>query len=1090
MEIDYSAIANDKARLERTATNSIRTLANLYAERSHFVFELLQNAEDAIRRRDSNWSGSRTVSFVLTADCIRVSHYGAPFTDADVRSICSVGETTKDITDIGRFGIGFKSVYAFTDRPEVHSGSEDFAIESFVKPVSAASIARDLEETVLVLPLRTQDASARTEITHGLQKLGPRTLLFLHQIEEIAWAVEDGPSGLYMRSKPEVLGNNVRLIRLIGETKGQPTVEENWLVCSREAKADNGKTVGLIEIAFSVNQDPKVPERWSIQRVSNSHLSVFFPTILSTFLGFLVQGPYRTTPSRDNVPRNDEWNKHLVRETSHLLVESLRNLRDLKFLDADALMSLPLDRAKFAEENMFAPLFDDVKKAFTSDSLLPTASAGHVSATKAKLARTQELRELFRPREFTWLSGDITQDRMPELRQYLMRELGVTEITPETILTTLTNAFLEAQPDSWVLKLYEFLHGQPALLRQGKFDPLPLVRLENGKHVTAKVSGQPQVFLPSPIKTGFPTVKPSVCATDDALELLVGMGLTKPDAVDDVVRNVLPRYTVEEVDVTSEQYEADIGRILTAFATDSKAQREKLVAALKATTFVMSVDAGDSSAWESKPGDVYLATERLKELFSGVAGILLVDDSYSCLRGEGVRDLLEACGAQRYLLPKRVESKLTGPELCELRRKSGCEDYSSNGPVEDHTLRGLDELLNALSTFDPVTRMKKAKLLWEALGDVEDRRGAGTFSGTYRWTYYHPRSATFDAAFVTVLNQSAWVPSPSGSGELQRPDFVLFESLSWKPNPFLLSKVRFKPPLLESLAKEAGIEPGILELLKKLGLTSEAQLRDRLGIEDKPKAGDTPGPGNVDDAIKDLLGGTSDPTPPITDPAGPEPTHGGAGTGATGAGGHGSTGGGEPGASGSGAGGHGRGAGTGGKPPGTASSGGKGGPGAKSSGAKPFISYVATHPDDEEPDPDGLAQEARMALEEKAIDLILAREPQLKRTPTNNPGFDLFEPNGDDEIIRRVEVKAMTGDLRGRPVGVSREQFDCARKHGEAYWLYVVECADDPQTSRIVRIQDPAGKARTFCFDRGWISVAEIDGAESDEGAPTQTLEE
>ena len=27
---------------------------------------------------------------------------------------------------------------------------------------------------------------------------------------------------------------------------------------------------------------------------------------------------------------------------------------------------------------------------------------------------------------------------------------------------------------------------------------------------------------------------------------------------------------------------------------------------------------------------------------------------------------------------------------------------------------------------------------------------------------------------------------------------------------------------------------------------------------------------------------------------------------------------------------------------------------------------------------------------------------------------------------------------------------------------------------RIVRIQDPAGTARTFTFDRGWISIAEV----------------
>ena len=61
-------------------------------------------------------------------------------------------------------------------------------------------------------------------------------------------------------------------------------------------------------------------------------------------------------------------------------------------------------------------------------------------------------------------------------------------------------------------------------------------------------------------------------------------------------------------------------------------------------------------------------------------------------------------------------------------------------------------------------------------------------------------------------------------------------------------------------------------------------------------------------------------------------------------------------------------------------------------------------------------------------------------------------------------------------VGLSNAQFDCARDHGAAYWLYIVENANEADATRIVRIQDPAGKARTFTFDHGWRSVAEQVG--------------
>lgn len=154
----------------------------------------------------------------------------------------------------------------------------------------------------------------------------------------------------------------------------------------------------------------------------------------------------------------------------------------------------------------------------------------------------------------------------------------------------------------------------------------------------------------------------------------------------------------------------------------------------------------------------------------------------------------------------------------------------------------------------------------------------------------------------------------------------------------------------------------------------------------------------------------------------------------------------------------------------------------------PFIWYVGTDPNEEQPDPDALDRQKRMALEEQAIALILGHEPSLQRTPINNPGFDLVEHGADGQPTRWIEVKAMTGDLHTRPVGLSRTQFDCAREHGEAYWLYVVENADSPGAARIVRIQNPAGKARTFTFDHGWLSVAQ--GSDSSEPGREEPSEE
>src|SRR5438477_7446831 len=177
MASDYAAIKAENERRYGTDIGRIgpMLLADRYADRTHFIFELLQNAEDALARRPG-WHGSRAVTFALSPDALRVSHFGKPFDERDVRGICGIGESTKDLTAIGRFGIGFKSVYAFTDRPEIHSGAEDFAIESFVWPIGVAPLSRDRDETVILVPLKFSDKTGREEIAGGLERLGASTL--------------------------------------------------------------------------------------------------------------------------------------------------------------------------------------------------------------------------------------------------------------------------------------------------------------------------------------------------------------------------------------------------------------------------------------------------------------------------------------------------------------------------------------------------------------------------------------------------------------------------------------------------------------------------------------------------------------------------------------------------------------------------------------------------------------------------------------------------------------------------------------------------------------------------------------------------
>jgi len=1062
MTVDYAAL-HEENRLEYgRAIGRIgkRLLEDRYDKRTHFIYELLQNAEDALRRRTS-WAGSRTVTFSLRKDELRISHYGAPFDANDVKGICGIDESTKGVNSIGRFGIGFKSVYAFTARPEVHSGTEAFSIAEYVLPSAVKALKRHPDETLIVLPLKPDDHAAFQEIAEGLRSLGSEALLFLKQVEEIVWSVDGQGAGSYRRTTG---GGSIREV-VLENTSGLEISRSEYLLFSRDAE-NGGVVVGQVELAFSVEtQDGQR----AIQPLPDARLVVFFPTVLPTYTGFLVQGPYQTTPSRDNIPAEEPWNRKLAALTSELLADSLGHLRDNGLLSVATLRALPLDRSKFS--GLFAPLYERTAEAFQTERLLPTATDRFVKASELRLARAQDVRDLLGPRNLAallgvasnvyWTAPEITVDRAPQLRSYLMQELKVVELTVEQVLARMTDEFLTEQSDTWMIKFYRLLESQPALLRSNRGQALGLFRLEDGTHVPLMRHGIRQVFLSSGQKTGFPTLRSSLqnSQTRKFLELAK---LTEPDPVDDVIHHLLPGYRKTAVDTGN--YADDIGRMLRAFQTDSQALKEKLITELRTANIVIAKDAATKKTFICNPPAVYLGAARLTNLFDGVEGVYLVDGSRECLRGEPVREMLEASGSTRILRTVICQCDLSETEKEAVRRAAGWERASTDHPIQDVDIDGLDALLSFLPSLDPEQRAPRARLLWDALSEFVERRGANILSVTYNWTYMAPRSASVDARFLRRLNAAAWIPDTAGA--LRRPSEVLFEDLGWPDHPILQSRIAFKPPAIAALAREAGFDAGLLDELRRLGLMSVEQLRERLGPEADASSADGGGTDNDDGSDEERSDGRANGDEDDRSHGVASNDGGNSWSGSGGTGGQASGGGGQGQESGNGSS-SGQGSGVG-----VSQGGRQGGPG-EGSGRGEFISYVGTHPEGEEDDPNSPAHKERMELENAAIAFILELEPMLERMPVGNKGYDLIEKKGPTELPRLIEVKAMRGTLKDRPATLSSAQIDEARSSGERFWLYVVERAGT-SSPRLLKIQNPYGRAGTFTFDHGWEAIAAV----------------
>ena len=169
MAADYEKIREENIARYGWDTAVLDLLGQLYSERTHFIFELIQNAEDA---------GATELAFELAADRLELRHDGRPLTEADVRGVCGVGKSGKsgDLTAIGKFGIGFKSVYAYTKSPRVYSARVYGAGEHGRVSTGRVSTGRVSTGRVSTGRASTGRASTRRASTSGSRAMSGRFL--------------------------------------------------------------------------------------------------------------------------------------------------------------------------------------------------------------------------------------------------------------------------------------------------------------------------------------------------------------------------------------------------------------------------------------------------------------------------------------------------------------------------------------------------------------------------------------------------------------------------------------------------------------------------------------------------------------------------------------------------------------------------------------------------------------------------------------------------------------------------------------------------------------------------------------------------
>lgn len=743
-----------------------RLLTELYPDSAHFIYELLQNAEDAHAQK---------VRFILHEDRIEFEHDGKRlFSIQDVESITSIGSSTKrdDPTNIGKFGVGFKAVFAYTDLPSIESGKFQFHIRDMVLPEKLNRHAKKqarLGQTRFVLPFnnpKKKPERACEEIETLLKKLDATTLLFLTHISEIEYRLPDSSFGYIKRIG---LGDNRLEVRVQQPTQPAPS-SNHFLKFDKEVRIedeeaeneDHRQKTCCIAVAFALSPtDPKAATNeehkraktrsgWELAPIESGRVCIYFPAEKETSnLRFHLHAPFASTVARASV-RDCAGNDALRDHIAELLAESMCTIRDQGLLTVHALSLLPNDGDSLSE--FYKPLMDRLITEFREKKLVPMKRGGHAAANSI-FRGTRALSDLIEDKDRKTLgfgddsSGPIWAANPPQRNQRednFLSMLEIKEWTTGDLISSLSEMsdevrakWMGEKSHKWHLDLYELLGGylDPKVPNNAaRVASIGLVRISDGTYRKGKECYFPTEEVQHDKK--FPRVAKNIYHSgkgENVHRFLEAIGVREVDEKVKIEALLNTYYASEESKRPNRKDYYKHLRQCMRFL-DQNPEEKSL---FNGYCFLM-VDGEEGVKWRN-PETVYMDAP-------------FVDT--------GLRTYHKTIGAKTGKLPLSRQYKGSGikPETIGKFAES----------VGAHTILGeqdLTEVAKIIATTEPELRLNLSRLAWKSLVKFgkenpnflrhteEYHKGWGRYG-----IKYHPTS------LCKKLRGTEWVPQVEGKG--------------------------------------------------------------------------------------------------------------------------------------------------------------------------------------------------------------------------------------------------------------------------------------------------------------------------------------
>ena len=857
-------------RLKDSLNHSIKTLAHdLYNKHTHFIFELIQNAEDNTYEKQGTYPPY--ISFQLTKTdptctpgsngALIIQNNEIGFNSDNVNAICAVGETSKKKEQgyIGEKGIGFKSVFRVTENPHIFSNGYYFCLPEsdeetglgYIVPqwVDTLPEGLNLSETHIILPLTKPDFGYE-KIEEMLRDIEPEVILFLSKLEEIRVETDTGDNLTILKDStmmPEVA------VIVEGNKQGKVfSNSDKFLVCTKcfdkpehiyHEKRDRIKNRD-VSIAFPLNEDSEAVGK----------IFAYLPVRSDTGFPFLINADFILPSSREDI-QDVSWNHWLMDCVASLVTsELLPLLKEKQLLGVNFLEALAnrLNNLVQDEDSLFYSIFRGVCTALKNEVLLPTSDGEFVSARNAVLTRSDAVRNLVTPAQLRillrsnaglnvprkWLSAEITLDRAPSLRRYIMEVLGVEEVTPDMFARRLTKEFLAGQTDEWFVKFYQFLLDQPALWRSsgGILRTKPILRLQDETQVNPPQEGSlPTAYLSvgRNVDISLPIVKWEISQDEDAYNFLRALGIQESDIVAEVIGTVLQRYKQKTSIVAIDEHLHDFAKIERAYKTDSREKKSQLRNALQKTPFILAESPNTDYPMYLRPDQLYFGTDALRIYFErnnliswtkvweknndelaelrkflrsdflgGPTGAFVNLDVYPT----SARELFSDLGISDAVEIQRKEEDSQRYVTIEKRysyHKRGLEGFDPDIQVD-----GLEHALN-----NPT--LEKSAFIWNhiAIPNVDCIKGTVEESTTQTYSKSSSEELVSDN-FGHLLVETAWLPDTDGN--MKKPGNMILDDLpdSFKKDEQLAKKLNMLPisrqQMIGLIAPAIGVPPDIL----------------------------------------------------------------------------------------------------------------------------------------------------------------------------------------------------------------------------------------------------------------------------------------